>query len=108
MAAIEITTFRLMKGHSIEEFIAANADIDIWLKRQPGFRLRRIAVQDDGTIVDSLLWDSTAQAEESMHRLMDEMRDSPVHGMIDQRTVSWGVSSVMPCHPPRLSGTAGR
>lgn len=92
--AIEITTFKLVKGHSSDDFIAANADIDVWLKRQPGFRSRRIAVQDDDTLVDMLVWDSVAEAEDSMHRLMDELRDSPVHGMIDQRSVYWNVSSV--------------
>ena len=92
--AIEVTTFRLVKGYSGADFIVANADVDEWLKRQPGFRSRRIAEQDDGIIVDMLLWDSAAEAEASMHRLMDELRDSPVHTMIDQRTVCWNVSSV--------------
>jgi hypothetical protein len=51
-------------------------------------------VKDDGTIVDLLLWDSAAEAAASMHRLMDELRDSPVHSMIDQGTGSWNVSPV--------------
>jgi hypothetical protein len=89
--AIEITTFKLVKGYSGDDFIAANVDIDKWLERQPGFRSRRIVEKDDGTIVDLLLWNSAAEAEASMHRLMDELRDSPVHSMIDQRTVSWNV-----------------
>jgi hypothetical protein len=92
--AIEITTFKLVKGCSGDDFIAANDDIDEWLRRQPGFRSRRIVEKDDGTIVDLLLWNCAAEAEASMHRLMDELRDSPVHSMIDQRTVSWNVWSV--------------
>jgi hypothetical protein len=101
--AMEITTFKLVKGRSGDDFIAANADIDAWLKRQPGFRSRRIVEKDDGTIVDLLLWNSAAEAEASMHRLMDELRDSPVHSMIDQRTVSWNVWPVrhFPCTTPR-------
>jgi hypothetical protein len=92
--AIEITTFKLVKGHSAEDFVAANAGIDEWLKRQPGFQSRRIAVRDDATVVDMLLWASVAEAEDAMSRLMDELHDSPVHAMIDQRTVSWNVSPV--------------
>lgn len=92
--AIEITTFKLVKGYSAEDFVAANADIDIWLKRQPGFRSRRIAMQEDGTVVDMLLWSSVIEAESAMNRLMEELSDSPVHVMIDQRTVSWNVSPV--------------
>jgi hypothetical protein len=95
--AMEITTFKLVKKYSGDDFIAANIDIDEWLTRQPGFRSRRIVVKDDRTIVDVLLWNSAVEAEASMHRLMDELRDSPVHSMIDQRTVSWNVWPVRHC-----------
>jgi hypothetical protein len=91
--AIEITTFHL-NGCSCAEFVAANAELDAWLARQPGFRSRTMAEQKDGTIIDMLFWDSVAQGTTSMHRLMDEMRDSPVHGLIDQGTVNWTIAPV--------------
>lgn len=91
--AIEITTFQL-NGCDCKEFIAANAELDVWLARQPGFRSRTMAEQKDGTIIDMLFWDSVAQGTASMHRLMDEQRDSPVHAMIDQGTVSWSIAPV--------------
>jgi hypothetical protein len=87
-SAIEITTFKLA-GYTCKEFITANADIDEWLKAQPGFQSRRIAEQEDGTIVDMLVWDSVAKGTDAMHRIMTEMGHSAVHGMIDQGTVSW-------------------
>ena len=34
--ALEITPFKLVKGRSGDDFIAANVDVDAWLKRQPG------------------------------------------------------------------------
>ncbi|WP_197539773.1 hypothetical protein [Janthinobacterium agaricidamnosum] len=83
-----------MAGCSCDEFIAANADIDAWLKRQPGFIARRIAGWDDGAIVDMLIWDSAGNARAAMGRLMEELADSPVHDMIDQHTVSWSVAPV--------------
>lgn len=92
--AIEITTFKLAKGCSCDDFIAGNRDVDSWLKQQPGFKSRRIAQRNDGTVVDMLLWVSADDAESAMHRLLDELRDSPVHALIDQRTVSWTVSTV--------------
>ncbi|MGB7196595.1 MAG: hypothetical protein WBD81_24335 [Collimonas pratensis] len=91
--AIEITTFKLA-GYSCADFIAANADVDAWLKRQPGFRSRHVAEREDGTIVDMLLWDTVAHGTDAMQRLMDELADSPVHAMIDQDTVSWSVTPV--------------
>ena len=92
--AIEITTFKLV-GCSCDAFIAANAEIDAWLSRQPGFQSRRIAEREDGTIVDVLIWDSAANGTSSAERIMDEMGHSEVHSMIDQRTVSCGVPDLL-------------
>lgn len=89
---MELTTFRI-KG-ALEAFLAANADVDAWLAKQPGFRLRRIAVDEDGTVFDMLLWDSVAHGEKAAQRLLAELPDSPVHALIVQRTVRWRVLSV--------------
>ena len=92
--AVEITTFRLVRNATLTDFIAANMDVDAWLLRQPGFRSRRIAQRHDGVIVDMLLWDTPQQAEVAMQRLLEELSDSPVHALIDPRSVSWTVASV--------------
>lgn len=91
--AIEVTTFRL-NGQSCREFVAANADIDAWLKLQPGFRSRRIAERDDGAIVDVLIWATEEDGRNAASGIMSEMGHSPVHAMIDQRSVDWTVAPV--------------
>ena len=92
--AIEITTFRLARGLTVEDFIAANADIDEWLRRQPGFRSRRVAQASDGSIVDMLLWDSVVNGTDAAERIMNEMGHSPVHAAIDQQSVVWSIAHV--------------
>lgn len=94
MEAIEVTTFKLNRGLTVEDFIAANADVDAWLLRQPGFLSRRIAQRDDGIVIDLLIWASARDGEHAADRLMQELVDSPVHAAIDQRTVAWTVSRV--------------
>ena len=94
MDAIEITTFKLTAGLTIEDFVAANADVDAWLLKQPGFISRRIAQRGDGVVVDLLIWASAQAGETAATRLMDELAGSPVHAAIDQSTVSWTVSPV--------------
>jgi len=91
---LEMTTFKLEKGKTYQDFIAANADVDSWLKKQPGFQSRYIAQRRDGTIIDALVWDSQADGTNAMHNLMKELADSPVHEMIDQGTVSWNIYPV--------------
>ncbi|MBN9222229.1 MAG: hypothetical protein J0I79_30185 [Mesorhizobium sp.] len=91
--AIEVTTFKL-RGQSCAQFVAANADIDAWLLRQPGFLSRRIAERDDGTIVGVLLWASAEAGRKAAAGIMTEMGHSPVHAMIDQHTVDWTVAPV--------------
>jgi len=92
--AIEITTFKLVAGHDAADFVAANADIGAWLDRQPGFRSRRIAEMDDGSIVHMLIWDSAEEGEDAAARIIGETGQSPVHAMIDHRTVSWRIAEV--------------
>ena len=94
MQAIEVTTFSLKSGLTIKDFLTANADVDTWLLKQPGFVSRRIAQRGDGVVVDVLIWNSVADGEDGAARLMVELADSPVHAAIDQRTVDWTVSPV--------------
>jgi hypothetical protein len=92
--AVEITTFKLRAGLDADGFVALNAGIDEWLRRQPGFQSRRIGALEDGSIVDVLVWDSAAQGRDAAARIVAETADSPVHAAIDQRTVVWQIAEV--------------
>lgn len=92
--ALETTTFQLVEGRTLSDFIAANADVDAWLLRQEGFKSRRIAQGAGGVVVDMLIWTTADAARRATRRLMSELRDSPVHAVIDQGTVRWQVSTV--------------
>lgn len=94
MDAVEITTFHLVQGLSIQDFIRANQDVDAWLKRQPGFILRKIWQDETGLVTDMLLWRTVRDGERSASGIMMQLAHSPVHGTIDHATVSW---SVLPC-----------
>jgi hypothetical protein len=103
--AVEITTFYLRKGLTIGDFIAANADVDAWLRRQHGFMLRRIWQDGDGLVTDMLLWQSVRDGERAASGVVTELADSPVHDAIDHATVSW---SVRPClHGLTADGNTG-
>ncbi|MES2486188.1 MAG: hypothetical protein V4581_09630 [Bacteroidota bacterium] len=91
--AIEITTFKL-KGCTMKQFIEANKDVDYFLKRQKGFRSRHMFLLKRDVVYDMLFWDTTHDGTAAMHRLMKELGNLPVHGMIDQNTVSWNIAPV--------------
>lgn len=91
--AIELTTFKL-NGFTTQQFIDANEEIDEFLKRQKGFCSRTIFELKKGVVYDMLVWESTADGTEAMHKLMTELSDSIVHDMIDQSTVSWNIAPV--------------
>lgn len=92
--AVEITTFQLAHGLTTKDFIKANADINIWLKRQKGFVSRRICERDDGSILDMLVWKSAEDGRRAASGIVTEMAGSPVHATINQSTVDWTISSV--------------
>jgi hypothetical protein len=89
--AMEITTFRLTPGLTLKDFITANADVDAWLARQPGFILRRICEHADGSVVDMLLWASAQDGRRAASGIVTELSASPVHAAIDQSTVDWSI-----------------
>ena len=53
-----------------------------------------IVEYDDGTIVDVLIWASAEAGRKAAGGIMTEMGHSPVHAMIDQRSVDWTVAPV--------------
>ncbi|MGD8166134.1 hypothetical protein ACEXOS_002835 [Herbiconiux sp. P16] len=111
---LEITTLRPAPGLTADDFVAANADIHDYLRRQPGFRWRRIVQRDDGLVVDIVAYDSLADAERGAAGIMGEMSGSPVHATIDHGTVDWQLttvlwtvlSTVLPEVPPTARPTA--
>ncbi|MFI6781201.1 hypothetical protein [Micromonospora sp. NPDC050276] len=93
--ALEMTTFRLVPGLSGADFVRSNRDIDDYLRRQPGFRWRRITEAEDGTITDIVAWDSAGDGRRSASGIMTEMVDSPVHATIDHATVDFRIVPVL-------------
>ncbi|WP_394618684.1 hypothetical protein JNUCC0626_06155 [Lentzea sp. JNUCC 0626] len=92
---LEITTLSPAPGLAPEDFVAANEDINDYLRRQPGFRWRRIAVRDDGTVVDIVAYDSIEHARAGAGGITGEMGNSPVHATIDHGTVDWQLTTVL-------------
>jgi hypothetical protein len=92
---LEITTLRPAPGLTPADFIAANEDVDAYLRVQPGFRWRRIAVRDDGTVVDIVAYDSREHAESGADGITGQLAGSPVHATIDHSTVDWRLTTVL-------------
>jgi hypothetical protein len=90
--AMEITTFRLSRGVTMKDFVAANADVDAWLKRQPGFIMRRTSQRSNGLVTDMLLWTSARDGQRAANGIVTELASSPVHAAVDQSTVDWSVA----------------
>src|SRR6476659_4833504 len=79
---LELVTFRVANGDT-RKFLDANASINDWLKRQPGFVSRRLAERDDGSYVDIVFWQSHEAALAASAKMMDEMAQSEAMTMID-------------------------
>nr|WP_200942086.1 hypothetical protein [Angustibacter sp. Root456] len=92
---LEITALSLVAGLSSADFITANEDINAYLRRQPGFRWRRIVEADDGRVVDIVAYDSRERALAGAAGITGEMGDSPVHATIDHGDVDWQLTTVL-------------
>ncbi|GAB2568826.1 hypothetical protein [Microlunatus antarcticus] len=92
--ALEVTVLRPAPGLTTADFVAANADIDEYLRRQPGFEWRRITETEDGTVVDIVAYESRELALAGAAGISGEMAGSAVHAAIDHATVEWRVVDV--------------
>jgi hypothetical protein len=92
---LEVTTLRPAAGLTSADFVTANADIDEYLARQPGFQWRRILETDDGTIIDIVAYDSREHAKSGAAGIGGEMSASPVHATIDHASVDWNLTRVI-------------
>ncbi|MFE3737008.1 hypothetical protein [Streptomyces sp. NPDC059134] len=92
---LEITTLRPAPGCTADDFVTANADIDDYLKRQPGFLWRRIVETNDGRIIDIVAYDSLSHARAGAAGITGEMADSPVHATIDHESVDWQITTAL-------------
>ncbi|MBZ6284850.1 hypothetical protein [Streptomyces olivaceus] len=92
---LEITTLRPAPGLTAADFVQANADIDAYLKRQPGFLWRRIVETDDGRVIDIVAYDSLPHARTGAVGITGEMADSPVHATIDHDSVDWQLTTAL-------------
>lgn len=74
---LEITTLRPAAGRTAEDFVEANADIDTYLRRRPGFLWRRIVETDDGRIIDVVAYDSLPHARAARPASPERWRTPP-------------------------------
>jgi heme-degrading monooxygenase HmoA len=79
---VELVTFRLQKGDT-QGFVDANAAINDWLRRQPGFVSRHLAEREEGSYLDIVFWKTHADALAASTRMMEEMAQSEAMTMID-------------------------
>lgn len=90
---LEIVGFRLKLGNEAG-FAAANAEVSEWLKRQPGFVGRQLAVNGDGSWIDLVRWQSRAQAIAAADRLLGEIGDCAAMQAIDPASIDMSHAAV--------------
>ena len=83
---IELVTFRTPTMEA-DRFVAANGEINDWLKRQPGFINRRLGVREDGTWVDILFWEDGRTASEAAAKLVAELGQCAAMAAIDPASI---------------------
>ncbi|WP_413105704.1 hypothetical protein [Streptomyces sp. Inha503] len=92
---LEVTVLRPAPEYTAQDFVTANADIDAYLQRTPGFLWRRIVETDDGRVIDIVAYDNLAHARAGAAGITGEMADSPVHATIDHASVDWQFTTAL-------------
>jgi len=70
--AMELVTFAIFEDAE-PGFLAANAAVNDWLRRQPGFLSRQLVRKDDGGWIDLVIWTNEAAAKSAASRMLPKM-----------------------------------
>jgi hypothetical protein len=90
---VELVTFKIFED-SEPGFIEANAAVNDWLKRQPGFISRHLARKTDGGWIDIVLWESKADAKTAADNILPELGGSDAMRAIDPASVSMSHAAI--------------
>lgn len=82
---LEIVEFRT-SGDSYALYDAARK-MESWLRAQPGFRWRRLAILEGGAFLDSIEWANMASAKAAAEQLMDAPLAAAFVALIDGPSV---------------------
>ncbi|WP_375599151.1 hypothetical protein [Devosia sp. Naph2] len=86
MQVLELVTFRLNTANG-EDFLAANAAVNAWASRQPGFVSRTLSEGEGGQWTDMVIWASDAHAKAAAAEMNQVMQDFPAMMMIDPQSI---------------------
>lgn len=91
---IEFVKFTLVKGCNKSAFLAANAALDEWLRKQPGFVKRQLCEMSDESWLDLVHWRTRLEAKRASERIMLDLFGSHCMRMInpDSVQISYGQS----------------
>lgn len=93
MQTLELVTFRTTEIEP-ERFVAANAEVNNWLRRQPGFVTRHLAAKDDGSWLDVVLWTDREAAMQAAAKLMEEIGKCTAMTAIDPQSIAMSHAAV--------------
>lgn len=84
---LEIVTFRLRSGVSVEEFTAAGEATMPPVRQLPGFVDRRLVLAESGGFTDIVEWESMEAARGAMHAFGEIPEANVFAKMIDMDTL---------------------
>ncbi|MHB1103083.1 MAG: hypothetical protein ACYC0C_10005 [Devosia sp.] len=93
MQTLELVTFCTANTEPAR-FLNANAEINAWLKRQPGFVSRRLAAKDNGNWIDIVLWVDRDAATRAAAKFLDEMAQSEAVSAIDPQSIAMSHAAI--------------
>lgn len=93
MQTLELVTFRTVNTEPAR-FLDANAEINAWCKRQPGFVSRHLAAKEDGSWVDIVFWADHDAAIQAAAKFHDEMVQCAAMSAIDPQSIAMSHAAI--------------
>jgi Antibiotic biosynthesis monooxygenase len=92
---IEIVTFKVTEGTSLEALEKAAAAANTFIRNRPGFVARRLSRSEDGTFLEHVEWQTMSDAKAATAAIGSDPGVVPFMAMIDPATVTMGHNTLI-------------
>lgn len=106
MPVLDSMRYQLNDNIRTDDFIESNQALTTWLNQQTGFISRQLALCEDGTWLDQIVWADPIVAQQADHAFMPAMGQSPYMQMIKLSSLSRLRGRMILQQPARTSSAA--
>jgi len=102
---VEMVSYRLKNNISSEQLAATHAQVNDFLRQQPGFMYRSLSEDDKGLLFDVVYWQNMTSAKNAGEKFMTDPAGQSLIALTDETSITMRHMPVLTETPTECSNT---